>query len=66
MTILDRLSHTFWKCRLDLMTTARTLLDLGLVLGHLNLHRWHVIYLAADVISDPTPDRSLALVWTVV
>ncbi|MEZ4831621.1 MAG: hypothetical protein R2873_06375 [Caldilineaceae bacterium] len=51
---------------MDLMTTARTLLDLGLVLGHLNLHRWHVIYLAADVISDPNARQVAGTVWTVV
>src|SRR5690606_25440614 len=50
--ILDWLAYTGRKCRPDAPLALTAILDLGSMFGHFDLDRWHVVYLAADIVVD--------------
>ena len=49
--ILDWLAYTWRKCRLDAPLALAAILDLGSMFGHFDLDRWHIVYLAADIVA---------------
>ena len=59
--ILHRLADLWRKFAHSGLMADRTFFDLGLMLGHFHLYRWHIKYLALFVAWLPLLQRSLAM-----